>query len=70
MIIVPIGYTSDELYEEKEVVGGSPYGAGSVTGKDGNKNISELELKIAFNQGKHVATVAKDLKAGRSLNAK
>ena len=91
MIIVPIGYTNPELYEDSEIVGGSPYGAASgnllsvfifflsrrltvfllfsqVSGKDGSRAPSEKETNVAFNQGRYVATVAKDLKAGRIAN--
>lgn len=68
MIIVPIGYQDQELYDTNEVIGGSPYGAGAVSGSDGSRAISEYEMRIAKNQGKYVATVTRDLMNGRKLN--
>jgi NAD(P)H dehydrogenase (quinone) len=42
-----------------EITGGSPYGAGTLTDKDGWRQPSENELKIARFRGAHVAKVAK-----------
>nr|XP_043629508.1 NAD(P)H dehydrogenase (quinone) FQR1-like isoform X2 [Erigeron canadensis] len=62
MIFVPIGYTfGPNMFEIEKAKGGSPYGAGTYAG-DGSRQPSELELKQAFHQGKHIATVTKKLK--------
>jgi NAD(P)H dehydrogenase (quinone) len=48
-----------------EITGGSPYGASTITGGDGSRQPSENELAIARYQGRHVATIAAQLKRGR-----
>jgi len=59
MIVVGVPYTVPELSEMKEISGGGPYGASTITGTD--RPISENELKIARAQGKRVAEIAKKL---------
>lgn len=44
-----------------EVVGGAPYGATTITGGDGSRQPSEVELEGARYQGRQVAEVAKKL---------
>jgi NAD(P)H dehydrogenase (quinone) len=46
-----------------EVKGGSPYGASTIAGGAGERMPSEIELEAARFQGKHVAEIAKKLKA-------
>ena len=46
-----------------EITGGTPYGATTLAGGDGSRQPSENELRIARFQGRHVATIAKRLKA-------
>ena len=48
-----------------EIHGGSPYGAGTLSNVDGSRQPSDLELGVAEFQGKHVATLANQLKKGR-----
>ena len=48
-----------------EISGGTPYGATTLAGPDGSRLPSENELAIARFQGRHVASIAKALKAGR-----
>ena len=62
MIIVPIGYTTPELFDISEVRGGTPYGASTIAGGDGSRQPSAEELNIARHQGKHVAKIAAKLK--------
>jgi len=69
MVYVPIGYSSPLLFNNDEVHGGSPYGAGTLAGGDGSRQPSELELAVALHQGKHTTTVAKALVAGRKAVA-
>jgi NAD(P)H dehydrogenase (quinone) len=66
MIIVGVPYTEQRLVVMNEVSGGTPYGASTLTGPDGSRMPSENELAIARFQGKHVATIASELKRGRA----
>lgn len=58
MIIVPIGYSTPELFDISEVRGGTPYGASTLAGGDGSRQPSERERAIATHQGKYVAEIA------------
>ena len=46
-----------------EIKGGSPYGASTITGGDGSRQPSEVELEAARYQGAHVAKIAAKLAA-------
>lgn len=65
MIIVGVPYSEQRLLNMDEITGGTPYGASTITRGDGSRQPSENELAIARFQGKHVATVAAQLKRGR-----
>jgi NAD(P)H:quinone oxidoreductase type IV len=67
MIYVPLGFANSNLFDNTEVVGGSPYGAGTVTNADGTRPISEKELSIARTQGENFAKVVKTYNAGKLL---
>ena len=41
--------------------GGSPYGVSTITGGDGSRQPSDVELDGARFQGKHIAELAKKL---------
>ena len=58
MLIVGVPYSCTNLLVMDEMTGGSPYGAGTITGGDGKRMPSENELAIARFQGKHVAELA------------
>lgn len=58
MIIVPIGYTTPELFDVSQVGGGTPYGASTIAGGDGSRQPDPRELTIARHQGAHVAKIA------------
>lgn len=62
MVIVPIGYTTPELFDISQVGGGTPYGASTIAGGDGSRQPDERELSIARHQGEHVAKIAAKLK--------
>ena len=62
MIIVGVPYSEQRLLNMNEITGGSPYGASTLAGGDGSRQPSENELAIARFQGKHVATIAAQLK--------
>jgi NAD(P)H dehydrogenase (quinone) len=61
MIIVGVPYSEQRLVNMKEITGGTPYGASTLTGSDGSRQPSENELAIARFQGRHVADVARKL---------
>jgi len=64
MIVVGVPYSAAGLNEMREVSGGSPYGASTITGTDGRRQPSENELGIARFQGRHVAEITKKLARG------
>jgi NAD(P)H dehydrogenase (quinone) len=66
MIIVGVPYSEQRQMTLTEISGGSPYGASTITGSDGSRQPSANELAIARFQGKHVATLAGQLKRGRA----
>ncbi|CAM3326308.1 NAD(P)H:quinone oxidoreductase [Paracoccus nototheniae] len=61
MVITGLPYSSGELTIINEVRGGSPYGAATIAGPDGSRMPSETELKLAADQGRHVASLAAKL---------
>ena len=70
MVIVGMPYTAPGITTMKEVTGGSPYGASSITGKgDEARMPTELELGMCRFQGEHVAGIVRDLVAGRKGGA-
>ncbi|XPE24091.1 NAD(P)H:quinone oxidoreductase [Shigella sonnei] len=58
MVIVPIGYAAQELFDVSQVRGGTPYGATTIAGGDGSRQPSQEELSIAGYQGEYVAGLA------------
>lgn len=58
MVIVGVPYACQELNTMHEVIGGGPYGAGTLAGGDGQRQPSPTELAIARYQGAHVARIA------------
>lgn len=61
MIIVPLGYTTPELFDISQVSGGTPYGASTLAGGDGARQPDARELTIARHQGARVAQIAAKL---------
>ena len=53
MVYVPLGYAMafDRIANVSEVHGGGPWGAGTITGTDGSRQPSYLEMDIARIQG-------------------
>lgn len=67
MVIVGLPYTAPGITTMREVTGGTPYGASSITGAgDEMRMPSALELGMCRFQGEHVARITKDLVAGRA----
>jgi len=64
MIVVGVPYSEPGLSNMDEISGGTPYGASTLTKVDGSRLPSANELAIARFQGRHVATIANQLKAG------
>lgn len=58
MLISGLPYSENALTNLSEVHGGSPYGAATIAGADGQRMPSELELTMARAQGRHVAQMA------------
>jgi NAD(P)H dehydrogenase (quinone) len=61
MVIVGLNYGYTGQLGVKEVHGGSPYGATTITDGDGSRQPSENELAAARYQGKTIAETAKKL---------
>lgn len=68
MIIVGIPYSEPGLMATNEMMGGSPYGASTITGGDGSRQPSEGELALARTQGRRVAEIASQLQRGRAAS--
>jgi NAD(P)H dehydrogenase (quinone) len=61
MVIVVLPYAFQGQMGIDEVKGGSPYGASTITGGDGSRQPSGIELDAARFQGAHVAGIAAKL---------
>ena len=61
MVIVGVPYTVQEI--STTTTGGSPYGASTVAGPEGDRMPNELELKVARILGQRVAEIAQKLQA-------
>jgi NAD(P)H dehydrogenase (quinone) len=60
-VIVGLPYTFDGQMRMDEITGGSPYGASTIAGVQGERMPSENELEAARFQGRHVAAIASKL---------
>jgi len=61
MIVVGLPYSFQGQMRIDEVTGGSPYGASTIAGGEGQRMPSENELEAARFQGRHVAGIASRL---------
>lgn len=61
MTIVGLPYSHQSQMTIGEIVGGAPYGATTITGGDGSRQPSEIELAGARHQGELVAKTAAKL---------
>ncbi len=61
MVIIGLPYSFQGQMRTDEITGGSPYGASTIAGGQGERMPSENELEAARFQGKHVATIASKL---------
>jgi NAD(P)H dehydrogenase (quinone) len=62
MVYIGLPYSCAEQMGLDEIKGGSPYGATTIAGGQGERQPSEQELGMARFQGRHVAGIAKKLK--------
>jgi NAD(P)H dehydrogenase (quinone) len=58
MIVVGLPYSYQGQMSMSEIVGGAPYGATTITGGDGSRQPSEIDLAGARHQGELVAKTA------------
>jgi NAD(P)H dehydrogenase (quinone) len=61
MVVVGLPYSFDGQMRIDEITGGSPYGASTIAGTQGERMPSENELNAARFQGRHVAEIAAKL---------
>ena len=61
MVVAGVPYSHQGLMVLDEVSGGTPYGASTIAGGQGQRQPSENELSIARFQGEHVAKLAAKL---------
>jgi NAD(P)H dehydrogenase (quinone) len=61
MVVVGLPYAFQGQMGVDEVMGNSPYGASTISGGDGSRQPSKVELDGARYQGKHVAGIAAKL---------
>ncbi|MDZ7712588.1 MAG: NAD(P)H:quinone oxidoreductase [Rhodovibrio sp.] len=62
MLVVGVPYTCGDLKTMAEIAGGSPYGAGRVTGPAGDRPLTAAERAVAHAHGRRVAVTAARLK--------
>lgn len=63
MAVVGVPYAAKELSFMQEITGGSPYGASTITGPQGERLPSANELALARFQGRHTTQIAAKLAA-------
>lgn len=65
MVVVGLPYSEQRQTGIDEIKGGSPYGASTIAGSQGERQPSEQERAMARFQGRHVASLAARLVATR-----
>jgi NAD(P)H dehydrogenase (quinone) len=63
MLVVGLPYAFAGQMRLDEITGGSPYGATTIAAGDGSRMPSENELDAARFQGRHIADIARRLRA-------
>jgi len=61
LVVVGLPYAFQGQMRIDEITGGSPYGASTIAGGQGERMPSDNELEAAKFQGQHVAAIAKKL---------
>ncbi|HEX6841303.1 MAG TPA: NAD(P)H:quinone oxidoreductase [Stellaceae bacterium] len=65
LVVVGLPYSAQGQMRLDEITGGSPYGATTIAGGNGERQPSTNELELARFQGRHVAEIAGALRRGR-----
>lgn len=60
-VVVGLPYSFQGQMRNDEITGGSPYGASTIAGTQGERSPTENELEAARFQGRHVAGIASKL---------
>lgn len=58
MLIAGMPYSFGQQTTAEAIIGGAPYGAGTIAGADGSRAPTETDLAGARFQGAHVARIA------------
>jgi NAD(P)H dehydrogenase (quinone) len=61
LVVVGLPYSFQGQMRNDEITGGSPYGASTIAGTQGERSPTENELEAARFQGRHVAQIAAKL---------
>jgi NAD(P)H dehydrogenase (quinone) len=69
MVVVGLPYSFQGQMGLNEIMGGSPYGAATISGSDGSRKPSPIELEAARFQGRHVTMIAAKLAGHASAAA-
>jgi NAD(P)H dehydrogenase (quinone) len=69
MLVAGVPYTCGDLKTMGEVAGGSPYGAGRVTGPTGDRPLAPAERAVAHAHGETVAAMAARIRSGDTSNS-
>jgi NAD(P)H dehydrogenase (quinone) len=69
MVVVGLPYSFQGQMGLNEILGGSPYGAATISGSDGGRKPSAIELEAARFQGRHVTMIAAKLAGHASAAA-
>jgi len=64
--VVGLPYSCNAMKESKDLSGGTPYGSTHIAAMDGSRAVSENEKECAKFQGRHVAQLARYMRAGRA----
>ncbi|CAI2162849.1 3957_t:CDS:2 [Funneliformis geosporum] len=67
IIFVPLVSKLPYFGQTDEVIGGGPWGSGTITGSDASRPISDREKEIAKDQGKHFAQVVSTYVKGKKV---
>jgi NAD(P)H dehydrogenase (quinone) len=69
MVVVGLPYSFQGQMGLNEILGSSPYGAATISGTDGKRQPSAIELEAARFQGRHVAMIAAKLASAANVGA-
>jgi len=64
IIYVPLGYATPDLMNMGEILGGSPWGAGTLAGGDGSRTLSELEAGIVKTHAERFSSIVNQFVQG------